>query len=369
VRRREVERGRNGRGGLLDRLKPALGSFAPLTSLHWGVVAILFVSSLGACELYLRSGALWRLPLAYLLPHQNDRHALVSWEIHQTPPAGSVDVATFGSSIAAAVTELPGDEATATLRERTGLTTLRHLVLATPGGGFEEALAIFENLVSQHRPPAVAIFFTAPSYFHGTSALIEKSRATRMAELMPLRVSWVEPSNDESRFVYWMVQHSEALLYRHFFNAWVRRRFDEGVTRGDWRLVIPYRPYRLAKPAAVPLERLPGLLQYRPSIVDLGRAGDVLRQLLRRTIDAGTVPLLVEDPMSHAVRERMAPILPAYKKRITEIASEAGVVYVDPNEEVDLRGMFADVHHPTHEGGRRYFERIVPHVVAALGKK
>jgi hypothetical protein len=355
----EISGGLKGWGGL----------FAPPRLGHWAIVAVLFVLSLGACELYFRSGALWRVPLKYLLSFENDRHVLVSWEVHQTPPPGAVDVASFGSSIAAGVTELPGDQATSMLRAATGIPGIRHLVLATPGGGFEEELTIFENLAERHRPPAVALFFTAPSSFQTRSVSMEKSNATRMAELMPLRTRWGPPADDESPIVYWLVQHSDVFLYRHYVNTWVRRRFDEGVSRGDWRFAMPYRPYRLAKPAAVPLDQLRGIKQYTASMVDLGRDGEVLRELLTRAVSAGTIPLLVEDPMSYAVHDKLAPVLAAYKKRVTEIAAESGVVYVDPNGEVDLTGQFADVHHPTHEGGRRYFEHIVPSVVAALKRR
>jgi hypothetical protein len=343
--------------------------FAPLRVAHWGLVAVLFTCSLAACELYLRSGALWHLPLKYLLSFENDRHVLVSWEIHQPAPPNSVDVASFGSSIAAGVTELPGDQATSMLRAKTGIAGIRHLVLATPGGGFEEALTILENLADQHRPPVVAIFFTAPSSFQVRSEAMAAAHKTRMAELMPLHSSWVAAPDDENGVTRWMVQHFDVLLYRHFVNSWVRRRLDEGVTRGDWRLAVPYRSYRLAKPAKVPLEQLREIDQYSPSIVDLEQNTTLLEELLHRAISVGTIPLLVEDPMSYAVRERMAPVLPAYKKRVTEIAAATGVVYADLNQEVDLTGQFADVHHPTHEGGRRYFEKIVPLVAAALERR
>ena len=333
----------------------------------WVVGIAGFLLVLGACEWFLRADQLWKLPLPYLLAHQNDRHALVSWEIHQTPPAGSIDVASFGSSIAAAVTELPGDEAGDILRSATGRREVRHLVMAVPAGCFDEASVILENLIARHRPPRVALIFTAPACFVHDDAETSREGDISFAHLMPLVTSWHEPSGTANSVAYWFAQNVAVVRYRYFINTWIRRRFDEALSRGDWRLYVPYRPYRLARPARVPLEQLRGMARYDPKAIDpAGPVGATAERLLTRLRNAGVVPILVENPMSYAVRDRLAPILPAYRQRIQEVATRTGVVYLDLNGDVDLQGQFADVHHPTHEGGRRYFRAIAPFVARAL---
>jgi hypothetical protein len=345
----------------------AAPSAVKLTRSDWALAIAGFLVLLSASEWFLRSDRLWRLPLSYSLAHQNDRHALVSWEVHQTPPPRSIDVASFGSSIAAAVTELPGDEAGKMLREASGRAEVRHLVMAVPAGCFDEASVILENLIAQHRPPRVALIFTAPACFVREDAEASRARDVLLARLMPLQTSWHEPSTRMDSLAHWLVRNVAVVRYRYFINTWMRRRLDEGLSRGDWRVSVPYRPYQLARPARVPLEQLRGMNRYDPADIDAeGPVGDVAARLLARARAAGIVPILVENPMSYAVRDRLAPVLPAYKKRIEAVAARTGVLYLDLNAEVDLRGQFADVHHPTHEGGRRYFRAIAPFVATAL---
>jgi hypothetical protein len=347
---------------------PLIPPILILTPRQWAVAGALALSLLAGIELFLRSGVVWRIPLPYLLSFENDRYTLVSWEIHQPKPQGVLDVMAFGSSMTAAVTELPNDEAPALLRQLSGRQDLRLLVMAVPRGCFDEATVIVENLVERRRAPAVGVIFTWPGCF-----VSNDERASLLARLMPLRTRWLSdtlqtlPQSD--RVAYSLVQHIDVFRYRYMLNAWVRRRLDSAVFDGQWALWIPYRPYRLAAPSPVPLETLPRVERYKayPALMDLtGQGARRLDQLLGRMQEADVRPVLVENPWSPPIRTALADIAPEYRARMQGLAEKHGVPYVDPNAEVDLDGMFNDLLHLTHDGGRRYFQVIAPHIVAAL---
>lgn len=340
--------------------------FVPLLgSAGWVAVCVVALTVLGICEVVLRTGVLWQAPLPYLLPYENDRHVLVSWEIHQPKPPGLLDVVALGSSVAAAVTELPGGEATLMLRRLRGRDDVRLLVMAVPRGCFQEMTVILENLIERGRTPAQAIIFTWPGCF-----ISSKDAELQRAQLMPLRTTWLAPAGESlsDHAAYWLAQHVEVVRHRYFVNSWVRRRLRNAL-RGDLRLRVPYRAYRLAKPASVPLETLRGLDRYEayPERVALpGQGALVLEQLLDRLQAAGVKAFLVENPMSPPVEKAIGAILPAYRETVQDIARRHDVPYLDPNQQVDLAGEFADLLHPTHEGGRRYFSDVAPALVSAL---
>lgn len=344
---------------------PKLRPVPLLGSAGWMAVCVLALAVLGVFELMLRSGVLWQVPLPYLLPYENDRHVLVSWEVHQPKTPGVLDVVALGSSVAAAVTELPGGEATQTLRRLRGRDDVRLLVMAVPRGCFQEMTVILENLIARGRTPAEAVIFTWPGCF-----ISSKDAELQRAQLMPLRTAWLAPDGESlsDEAAYWLAQHVEVVRHRYFVNSWVRRRLRNAL-RGDLRLRVPYRAYRLAKPASVPLEKLRGLDRYEtyPERVTLpGQSALVLERLLDRLQSAGVKAFLVENPMSPPVERAVRSILPAYRETLEGIARRHDVPYLDPNLRVDLTGEFADLLHPTHEGGRRYFNDVAPTLASAL---
>jgi hypothetical protein len=347
---------------------PFVRSWLLLSLREWSAVGIVVMLVLTALEVYLRSDALWRVPLPYLLPYANDRHVMVSWEIHQPRPGGVREVMAFGSSVAAAVTELPGGEADAYLRELTADSRLQFRVMAVPRGCFDEMAVILENLIARERAPAAAILFTWPGCF-----LAGDERAMRLAELMPLRTEWLADGRDSwslsDRVSYTAVQHVAVLRYRHMFNAWIRRRFDAAVFDGERRLAIPYRPYRQTTPAEVPLEQLRGFDRYSryPAAIEVdGPSMQRLRALLDRLRAADVPTILVENPWSPPIKRVLAEAVPRYRQAMQALSADHGVPYVDPNAAVDLTGQFNDLLHPTSVGGARYFRAIAPHVVELL---
>jgi hypothetical protein len=352
----------------LSRFAPALFNrrWFLLTPRQWAAVAGAALALLVLIELILRTGVVWQLPLPYLLSFSNDRFALVSWELHQPQPEGTLDVVALGSSVAAAVTELPHDEATRIVREVTARPEARLLVMAVPRGCVEDMTVILENFVNHGRTPAVALLFTWPGCFIGDSV-----EASLMARSMPLRTTWLLDGHDQpsSRVGFWLVQHLDILRYRYMVNAWVRRRLDGALFEGERRLRITYRPYRLADPAEVPLEQLPGFDRYhhypdRMNVTD-GNARR-LDNLIAHARAAGVKVILVENPWSPPIQREFAGRVTAYTARIQAIAARHGVPYIDPNASVDLHGLYNDLLHPTHEGGRRYFRAIAPAIAAAV---
>jgi hypothetical protein len=347
---------------------PLIPAFLVLTPRQWAAAGLLAVLLLAGCEGVFRSGVLWRIPLPYLLSFENDRYTLVSWEIYQPKPPGVLDVMAFGSSMMAAVTELPNGEAPALLRHLSGRQNLRLLVMAVPRGCFDEATVIVENLVERRRAPAVAVIFTWPGCF-----VSNDERASLLARLMPLKTRWLSDTlhtlTSSERITYALAQRIAVVRYRYTVNAWIRRRLDSAVFDGQWALAIPYRPYRLASPSPVPLESLPQVERYKiyPARIDLSGQGiQRLDRLLGQLRGAGVNPVLVENPWSPPIRTALAEIAQEYRARMQSLAGKHGVAYVDPNAEVDLNGLFNDLLHLTHDGGRRYFQVIAPHIVAAL---
>ena len=101
---------------------------------YWAVVIALVVVMLAGTELLLRMNVVWRLPVEYLLLNTGDLHTKAVWLVHHPPAPDGNEVIVLGSSTAAAIAELPGNESQSILRDVLARPELRLISLTSSGG-------------------------------------------------------------------------------------------------------------------------------------------------------------------------------------------------------------------------------------------
>ena len=340
----------------------------PLRSWLWTAAVALVCFS--ALEILLRTGAVWRAPLPYLLQNGGDRHTRAVWLLHRPPPATTRQLVTLGASTAAAITELPDNEAERTLRFALRAPQLHLTSLAVSRACYDEHLTLMQNAIDLGHRPAVVVIFSWPGCLtdeYATDAVF--------ATQMPLTSSWlasVDTRRDGGGVQLWSVvlRHAALARYRHALNGWVRSRW-EGVLRGrmPWHPVI-FAGDRRTEPWDGPWEndvqRYERLRMFASRVRTEGRGAKILERLLREIRDHGARAIVIEAPWSPPFFDVLHGIAPAYGAAMHGIAARTGAVYVNPNGERRLmRAHFNDLFHVNHHGARAYLP-LVANAVAPL---
>jgi hypothetical protein len=334
------------------------------TSLRVWALACTFLFLLGVVlELVFRSGAVWQIPLPYLLRDDGDRYTRAVWLAHHPVPATDRQVMVLGASTAAAVTELPHDESESILRQSLPAPDLRLTSLTVPRSCYEEYLTLLQNALELGHRPDVVVVFSWP-------ACLNDDRRTHVlfATRMPLTSSWLAEVTRDSqtradRLEAAFIANVGVARYRYTVNAWVRSRW-EGVLRGrlPWSPIY-FAPSRRSRawdgPWEADVERYQQL-QHTPKDMELnGRSRAVLGKLLSQVHAQGAKAVVVEAPWSPPFFEVLRDKARSYHEAMEAVTSRNGAVYVDPNAADRLDGrLFDDLYHVNHDGARVYLRRI-----------
>jgi len=325
----------------------------------WAGVLAALVMLVAGLEVVLSSGVVWRMPLAQLLQNPGDRHTRAVWLIHRPPPPTTPELIVLGSSVAAAITELPRNETEQWLRTRLAVPELQLVSLTVSRGCYGEHLTLFQNAIEQgHRPKAVLLV-------SWPACLNDASEADAVeARRMPLTSTWlaeVESNGRTTPLTLWTsVLRSMAVpRYRYTINAWVRSRW-RGVLRGrsplapivfagDRRVTAWEGPFENDRDRYQRLVALPSRMRSD------GRGMRILDRLLAAVREHGATPVIVEAPWAPPAHDILRDVRDQYFNAMQAAAARHGGIYVDPNRQVQLRReLFNDLYHVNHEGARAY---------------
>ena len=345
------------------RAVPAVLDGAALRPGHWGIVAAFVAAMFVGAELFLRSGVLWQLPIEYVLQNENDRYMRATWLVHQPPASSGHEILVLGSSVAGAVTELPGNESQTILRDVLGRPELQLISLTVFGGCYAEHLTLLEGAFEHGHRPSAIVLFSWPSCLgrnDETDALLARRMPLVSSSLVDLEGT---DRSFDVRMQAALVQISAVQRYRYTANAWLRNTW-RNVLRGraPWRPVA-FEGYRRVTAWQgdweLDRDRYQRLSDLPRRMTPGGPGSRQLAALLEMARTRGVPVLIVESPWSPPFFDVLDEHADTYLAAMQAIAAQHGATYVDPNRSRRLsRELFNDLYHVNQAGARAYLPAV-----------
>ena len=302
---------------------------------YWAVVIALVVVMLAGTELLLRMNVVWRLPVEYLLlGNAGDLHTKATWLVHRPPAPDGNEVIVLGSSTAAAIAELPGNESQSILRDVLARPELRLISLTNSSGCYPDHLTLLENAFEHGHHPTAVILISWPEClgpYDETDALLARRMPLVSSSLLDLEAG---DHSVDIRLQARLVRASAVQRYRYAVNAWLRSRW-RGLLRGrapwaaltvdGYRRVSAWKgPWDLDRERYERLRHMPGRW------ANSGRASRQLARLLDLSRDNGVPVIIVESPWSPPVFDVLGDEADRYSEMMKEVASQGGAILSRP---------------------------------------
>jgi hypothetical protein len=325
----------------------------------WATVVAFVVVMFGGAELFFRTDLFWQIPLEHLLRNNRDLHMKAAWLVHHPPAPGSDEIIVLGSSTAAAIAELSGNESEKILRALADRPQLQLVSLANGAGCYPDHLTLLENALEHGHSPTAVILFSFPTClgpYDETDALLARRMPLVSASLANLEES---DRSLDVRIQTSLVRASAVERHRYFVNAWLRERWEALLLHGrpPWRGVVykgdvflrvwegPWELFRYYAPLTAALKEW---VPAAPASRHLGALVDLARQ-------KGVPLLIIESPWSPPVFDALGTKAHTYFQAMQTIAARGGATYSDPNRSARLSPeLFSDVNHVNHAGARAY---------------